>query len=55
MHYEKSQGPYLENVGFDVLASVVMKFAIFWDIVPSIPYVNRRFEGTYHLQHRNRK
>jgi hypothetical protein len=31
-----------------------MKIAIFWDIAPCIPYINRRFGGMYrfHLQGR---
>jgi hypothetical protein len=36
------------NVGFQVLTAVVMIVAIFWDTAPCSPYVNRRFEGTYH-------
>jgi hypothetical protein len=34
-------------VRFEVLAVVVMKVAIFWDITPCSPYV--RFGGIYHL------
>jgi hypothetical protein len=33
-------------LGFEVLAAVVMNVAIFWDIAPCNPYVNRRFGGT---------
>jgi hypothetical protein len=29
--------------------------AIFWDILPNSPYVNRRFGGTYHLHLQCRK
>jgi hypothetical protein len=29
--------------------------AIFWDTAPYSPYVNRRFEGLYHLQLQDRK
>jgi hypothetical protein len=28
----------------------IFQFAIFWDIAPSGPYVNRRFGGAYNLQ-----
>jgi hypothetical protein len=38
---------------FEVLAEVVMRSSIFWDITPCSPAkVNRRFEGKYilHLQ-----
>jgi hypothetical protein len=31
--------------GFEVLASVVMKVSIFWDIAPCSPYMKRRFGG----------
>jgi hypothetical protein len=43
-------------VAFEVITAVVMKVAIFWDIAPCSPYMNQRFEGTYHhhLQSRNR-
>jgi hypothetical protein len=41
--------------GFEVLAAVVMNFAIFWDIAPRRPYVNRRFAGTCHLHLQDRK
>jgi hypothetical protein len=34
---------------FQVLTVVFMNVAIFWDIEPCSPYVNRRFGGTYHL------
>jgi hypothetical protein len=30
---------------FEVLAAVVKKVTIFWDIAPCTPYVNRRFGG----------
>jgi hypothetical protein len=39
----------LQFVGIEVLTAVVIKFAIFWDIAPCSPYMNRRFGGTYHL------
>jgi hypothetical protein len=32
-----------------------MKTAIFWDIALCSPYMNRRFEGTYHLHLQGRK
>jgi hypothetical protein len=34
---------------------VVMNVAIFWDIAPRSPYVNRRYEGTYYLHPQCRK
>jgi hypothetical protein len=37
------------HVGFEVLTAVAMNAAIFWDIAPCSPYVERRFRGTYHL------
>jgi hypothetical protein len=36
-------------VGFQFLAAVVMNVAIFRDIAPCSPYVNRRFGRMYHL------
>jgi hypothetical protein len=36
-------------MGFEVLASVLMNVAIFWDIAPHSPYVIWCFEGIYHL------
>jgi hypothetical protein len=36
-------------VGFEVLTAVVMNVALFWDIAPCSPYVNRRFGGIYHI------
>jgi hypothetical protein len=42
-------------VGFGVLTAVVMNVAIFWDIAPCSPYVNRRFGETYHLHIQGRK
>jgi hypothetical protein len=36
-------------VGSDVLTAVVTYVAIFWDIAPCTPYVNRRFGGTHCL------
>jgi hypothetical protein len=32
-----------------------MNIAVFWDIAPCSPYVNRRFGETYHLQLQDRK
>jgi hypothetical protein len=32
-----------------------MNVAIFWDLAPCSPYVNRRFGGTYHLHLQGRK
>jgi hypothetical protein len=38
------------NVGFEVLATVVTKINIFWDIMPcSLFKIHRRFGGTYRL------
>jgi hypothetical protein len=38
---------YLKYVGFEVHTAVVMKSAIFWDIMPCSPLkANRRFGGT---------
>jgi hypothetical protein len=42
-------------VGFDMLTAVVRNVAIFWDIAPCSPYVNRRFGRTYHVQLGDRK
>jgi hypothetical protein len=39
----------IQFVGFEVLTAVIMNAAIFWDIAPCSPYVNRRFRRTYHL------
>jgi hypothetical protein len=40
----------MENfVGFEILTAVGINVAIIWDIALCIQYVNRRFEGTYHL------
>jgi hypothetical protein len=36
-------------VGFEVLTAVVINVSIFWDILPCISYVNRRFGGKFHL------
>jgi hypothetical protein len=36
-------------VGFEVLKAVVMKIAIFWNIAPFSPHVNRRFGGMNHV------
>jgi hypothetical protein len=43
------------SVEFEVLTVVVTNVAIFWDIAPCTPYVNRRFGGTYHLHLQGRK
>jgi hypothetical protein len=40
-------------VGFEVLTTLVMNVAIFWDIVLCSPYVN--CGGTYHLYHQGWK
>jgi hypothetical protein len=33
----------------------LLKIAIFWDIAPCSPYMNRRFGGTYHFHLQGRK
>jgi hypothetical protein len=42
-------------VVLEVLIAVVTNVAIFLDIAPCIPYVNRRFGGTYHLYFQGQK
>jgi hypothetical protein len=37
------------HVGYEILAAVVLNFAIFWDIVPCSSYDNRNFERKHHL------
>jgi hypothetical protein len=50
MKKEKYCRNKLIPVGFEVLAAVIMKCAIFWDITQCTPLkVSRRFGGTYHL------
>jgi hypothetical protein len=46
---EKINCKQFSEVGFEVLTAVVMITAIFRDIAPCSPYMNRRFGGTYHL------
>jgi hypothetical protein len=43
--------PYRKiNFGFEVLAAVVTKSSVFWDIKPPVPLkVNTYFAGTYSL------
>jgi hypothetical protein len=43
------------EVGFEVLAAVTMKNAVFWDVSPCRSWVNKRFRGTYHLHLKGRK
>jgi hypothetical protein len=43
------------RVGFKMLTAVVMDVAIFWDIAPFNPYVNRSFGGMYHFHLQGRK
>jgi hypothetical protein len=38
-----------------VLTAVDMNVAIFWNMAPCSPYVNRRFEATYNLHLQGRK
>jgi hypothetical protein len=42
-------------VGFEVLIAEIMNVAIFWDVEPCGPYMNRRFGGTHHLHIQGRK
>jgi hypothetical protein len=42
-------------VQFEVLTAVVPNVAIFWDIPPYSPCVDRRFGATYHLHQPNKK
>jgi hypothetical protein len=41
-------------VGFEVFTAVIMTVAIFVDIAPCNPYVDRCFGGTYNLHHQGR-
>jgi hypothetical protein len=41
--------------GSKVFTTVDMNTAFFWDIAPCNPYVNQRFEETYHLHLHGRK
>jgi hypothetical protein len=43
------------NIGFEVLTTVVMKSAIFWDMSCSPLKVNRRFGGKYDLYFKRRR
>jgi hypothetical protein len=43
------------DVGFEVLTAVVMNVAIFCDIAPCSPYVNRSFGRKYRLHLQDRK
>jgi hypothetical protein len=38
-----------------LLANMTMKNAVFWDVAPCSPFVNRRFGGTYRLHLQGRK
>jgi hypothetical protein len=41
----------MTHVGFEILTVVILKSAVFWDIMPCSPLkVNRRFGGTCRLQ-----
>jgi hypothetical protein len=52
----KDVGQKTDNCArFEVLTMVVTNVVIFWDIAPCSQYVNRRFEGTYHLRLQDRK
>jgi hypothetical protein len=38
-------------VGFEVFMAATMKNAVFWDVAPCGFIINRRFGGTFRLQH----
>jgi hypothetical protein len=42
-------------VGFEVFTAVIMKNAVFWDVVPCRSCMNRHFGGVYHLHLQGRK
>jgi hypothetical protein len=45
--------PGKQNMRFEVLTAVTMKFTVFWDVTPyNLVKIYRRFEGTssFHLQ-----
>jgi hypothetical protein len=42
-------------IGFEVFTAAVAKIAIFCDIVPCSPYMNRRFRGTFRLRLKGQK
>jgi hypothetical protein len=44
-----------ELVRLEVFTAVTMKNAVFWDVVPCIYCVNRRFGGTYLLNLQGRR
>jgi hypothetical protein len=47
--------PHAICAGFEVVTAPAINVAIFWDIQPCSPYVNRRFGGTYYLHLQGRK
>jgi hypothetical protein len=46
---------WLSTVGFEGLTAVAVKAAIFRDIAPCSPYLNRGFGGNYHFHLQGRK
>jgi hypothetical protein len=44
----------MSTAACDVLTAAVMKVAIYWDIAPSIPYMDQRFGEMYHLHLQDR-
>jgi hypothetical protein len=42
-HWKEFKRKEREHVRFQVITAVIMKAAIFEDIKPGIPYMNRRF------------
>jgi hypothetical protein len=46
---------YLYYAGFEVLTAVVKKVAIFWDIVPCIPYITTQSTGCYIVKDESRR
>jgi hypothetical protein len=43
------------DIRFEVFTAVTMKNAVFWDVLPCIPCVNRHFGGIYYLHLQGRK
>jgi hypothetical protein len=40
---------------FEIFTAVTMKNAVFWDVTPCDPCMNRCFVGTYRLHHQGDK
>jgi hypothetical protein len=47
----KKCGRGLVSVRAEVLTEVTLKNAVFWDMTPCGPYMNRCFAGMYRLHH----